>query len=145
VPIFYPDKDLVYLELVVEKGKGRILGIQGLGSMSHSMFARVGAVAAILKYRPTTADISNLELLYAPPFSSAMDILNALGNTAENTLQGKNRVIDADQFVDWWFLIDKSNKLIVQGYAHNPGDARNNKSLVESARSLGRQMAMKLQ
>ncbi len=103
---FYPEKDLVYLELVVEKGTGRVLGIQGLGSLSDSMFARVSAVAAILKYRPTTADISNLELPYAPPFSSAMDILNALGNTAENSLQGKNRVIDVDQFADCWIERD---------------------------------------
>jgi len=110
---FYPEKDLVYLELVVEKGTGRVLGIQGLGSMSHSMFARVSAVAAILKYGPTTADISNLELLYAPPFSSAMDILNALGNTAENTLAGKNRVIDADQFVDWWLERDSGDTIFL--------------------------------
>jgi NADPH-dependent 2,4-dienoyl-CoA reductase/sulfur reductase-like enzyme/rhodanese-related sulfurtransferase len=99
---FYPEKELVYLELVVEKGTGRVLGIQGLGGMASGMFVRVSAVAALLKYRPTTADISNLELPYAPPFSSAMDVLNALGNTAENTLQGKNRVIDAEQFADWW-------------------------------------------
>jgi len=59
-------------------------------------------VAAILKSKPTVSEISNLELPYSPPFSSAMDILNALGNTAENILAGKNRVIDADQFVDWW-------------------------------------------
>jgi len=110
---FYPDKDLVYLELVVEKGTGRVLGIQGLGSMNSGMFARVSAVAAILRYRPTTADISNLELPYAPPFSSAMDVLNALGNTAENTLQGKNRVIDADEFADWWLKRGKGDTLFL--------------------------------
>ena len=66
------------------------------------MVGRINAVAAILKSKPTVSEISNLELPYSPPFSSAMDILNALGNTAENILVGKNRVIDADQFVDWW-------------------------------------------
>ena len=66
------------------------------------MVARINAVASILKYKPTTSDISNLELPYSPPFSAAMDILNALGNTAENILAGKNRVIDPDQFSDWW-------------------------------------------
>jgi len=110
---FYPDKDLVYLELVVEKGTGRVLGIQGFGGMNSGMFARVGAVAAILRYRPTTADISNLELPYAPPFSSAMDVLNALGNAAENTLQGKNRVIDADAFAEWWLKRDKGDTLFL--------------------------------
>jgi len=110
---FYPDKDLIYLELVVEKGTGRVLGIQGLGSMRDSMFARVSAVAAMLRHRPTVADISNLELPYAPPFSAAMDVLNALGNTAENTLQGKNRVIDADQFADWWTQRDRGDTLFL--------------------------------
>jgi len=99
---FYPEKDLMYLELVVEKGSGRVLGIQGLGNSGDGMLGRINAVAGILKYEPTVADISNLELPYSPPFSSAMDILNALGNTAENILAGKNQSIDAGQFVDWW-------------------------------------------
>jgi len=99
---FYPEKDLVYLELTVEKGSGRVLGIQGLGTAETGMLARINAVAPLLPYRITTQDISNLELPYAPPFSSAMDILNALGNTAENILSGKNRVIEPDQFALWW-------------------------------------------
>ncbi len=99
---FFPGKDLMYLELVVDKGSGQVLGIQGLGNKGDGMVGRINAVAAILKSKPTVSEISNLELPYSPPFSSAMDILNALGNTAENILVGKNRVIDADQFVDWW-------------------------------------------
>jgi len=99
---FFPEKDLMYLELVVDKNTGQVLGIQGLGNKGDGMVGRINAVAAILKSKPTVSEISNLELPYSPPFSSAMDILNALGNTAENILAGKNRVIDADQFVDWW-------------------------------------------
>ncbi len=99
---FYPEKDLMYLELVVEKNSGRVLGIQGLGNTGDGMFARISAVAGLLKYNPLVADVSNLELPYSPPFSSAMDILNALGNTAENILEGKNQAIEAEQFVDWW-------------------------------------------
>ena len=99
---FFPEKDLMYLEMVVEKGTGRVLGIQGLGNKGDGMVGRINAVAAILKYRPTATDIGNLELPYSPPFSSAMDILNALGNTAENILAGKNRVVDPDRFFDWW-------------------------------------------
>ena len=99
---FYPEKDLMYLELVVEKSTGQVLGIQGLGNTGDGVIARVNAVAPILKHKPSTDDISNLELAYSPPFSAAMDILNALGNTAENILAGKNRVIDPDQFFDLW-------------------------------------------
>ncbi len=99
---FYPDKDLMYLELTVEKGTGRVLGMQGLGNKGDGMFARLCAVAPILKYSPTVEDIGNLELPYSPPFSAAMDIVNALGNTAQNLLQGRNRVVDPDEFVRWW-------------------------------------------
>lgn len=99
---FFPEKDLMYLELVVDKSTGQVLGIQGLGNKGDGMVGRINAVAAILKSKPAVSEISNLELPYSPPFSSAMDILNALGNTAENILAGKNRVIDAGQFVDWW-------------------------------------------
>jgi NADPH-dependent 2,4-dienoyl-CoA reductase/sulfur reductase-like enzyme/rhodanese-related sulfurtransferase len=106
---FYPEKDLQYLELVVEKGTGRVLGIQGLGNKGDGLAARINAVASILKFEPTTSDISNLELPYSPPFSAAMDILNALGNTAENILAGKNRVIEADQFAEWWGTRDQGD------------------------------------
>jgi len=99
---FYPEKDLVTLELVVEKASGRVLGIQGVGPMGEGTVGRINAVAAILKYKPTAEDIGNLELAYSPPFSAAMDILNALGNTAENILAGKNRVVDADEFEELW-------------------------------------------
>jgi len=99
---FYPGADLMYLELVVDKSSGQVLGIQGLGNSGDGVVARINAVAPILKNKPSTEDISNLELTYSPPFSAAMDILNALGNTAENMLAGKNRVIDPDQFFDLW-------------------------------------------
>ncbi len=81
--------------------------------MTDAVFARVNAVAAILKYGPTTADISNLELLYAPPFSAAMDILNALGNTAENVLREKIKLIDVDQFAEWWQNRDGSDTVFL--------------------------------
>ena len=99
---FYPEKDLMTLELVVEKPSGRVLGIQGVGPMGEGTVGRINTVASILKYKPTAEDIGNLELAYSPPFSAAMDILNALGNTAENILAGKNRVVDVDEFNELW-------------------------------------------
>jgi len=103
---FYPDKDLMYLELVVDKNSKQVLGIQGLGNKGDGLVGRIDALASILKYKPRIEDISNLEIAYSPPFSAAMDILNALGNTAENILEGKNRVIDVDEFSKLWHKKD---------------------------------------
>jgi rhodanese-related sulfurtransferase len=110
---FFPEKDLMYLELVVAKGSGRVLGIQGLSGNGDALLARIGPVAALLPHQPTTQDISNLELPYSPPFSAAMDILNALGNTAENILHDRNRVIDPDQFVKWWETRERGDTLFL--------------------------------
>ena len=110
---FYPEKDLMYLELVVEKRTGRVLGIHGLGNNGDAMVGRINAVAPLLRHHIKTSDISNLEIAYAPPFAAAMDILNALGNTAENILAGKNRVIDAEVFADWWGKKDPETDLFL--------------------------------
>lgn len=95
---FYPGQDLMYLELVVEKSTRRVLGIQGVGSAGDGLVRRVDAVAAVLKFRPTTTDISNMEIAYSPPFAAAMDILNAVGNVADNIIEGRCRTIETDQF-----------------------------------------------
>ena len=106
---FYPEKELMYLELIVDKPTGKVLGMQGLGSKGDGLLARLAAVASILKYSPAVEDIGNLELPYSPPFSAAMDILNALGNTAQNLLEGRNRVIDPDEFARWWQKREKED------------------------------------
>ncbi len=99
---FYPEKDLMYLELALDRAKGTVIGIQGLSGNGDALMARISPVAALLPHCPTPADIGNLELPYSPPFAAAMDILNALGNTAENILASRNRVIDPDEFARWW-------------------------------------------
>ncbi len=99
---FYPEKDLLYLELVADRKTRQILGIQGLADTGDSMLARVNAVASLLRHKPKVEEIGNLEIPYSPPFSSAMDIINALGNTAENIIEGRNRVIEPDEFASWW-------------------------------------------
>ena len=119
---FYPDKSMVHLELVVEKNTRRVLGIQGFGEKGDALVGRINAVAAILEEHPTVDRISNLELAYSPPFSSAMDVLNALGNTAENMLDGHYKPIDADGFAKAWESRDGS-QLILDCRARQDGEA----------------------
>ncbi|MDD3311795.1 FAD-dependent oxidoreductase [Pseudodesulfovibrio sp.] len=99
---FYPSKELMTLEMVVDKPTRRVLGVQGFGSTRDAMVGRINAVAAILKYAPKVEDISNMELAYSPPFASAMDILNSLANLADNALRGINRGVGPDGFKRLW-------------------------------------------
>ena len=45
---FFPDKDLMTLELVVEKGTRRILGVQGIAGHGDTLVGKVNTVAVML-------------------------------------------------------------------------------------------------
>ena len=100
---FYPEKAMMSLELVVDKATSRVLGLQGACADPDSLKARIDAVAAALQYsKPTVEDISNLEIAYAPPFASAMDVVNVVANVADNALAGRFTPVTADQFMELW-------------------------------------------
>jgi len=100
---FYPEKDMMHLELAVERGTGRVLGAQGASASPDVVKARIDAISGVLQYtKPTVDEISNLEVAYAPPFASAMDIVNTVGNVADNTLAGRSRGQAAPDFMESW-------------------------------------------
>ena len=119
---FYPEKEIIYLELVVDRKTRRVLGIQGFGAENSGMFTRVNAVASILQYHPTVDAISNLEIAYSPPFASAMDIINALGNAAENFLDGRYMPMELDEFEVCWEKRDNDDCVYLDCRAY--ADAR---------------------
>jgi len=110
---FFPKHDMVSLEIVVERPTGRVLGLQGACHNGDSLKDRVDALAAILKYRPTLRDVSNMELAYAPPFGSAMDVLNAAANAAENILVGRCAPIQPVEFIRLWENRAQENLLCI--------------------------------
>jgi NADPH-dependent 2,4-dienoyl-CoA reductase/sulfur reductase-like enzyme/rhodanese-related sulfurtransferase len=110
---FFPKHDMVSLEIVVERPSGRVLGLQGACHNGDSLKDRIDAMAAILKYRPTLRDVANMELAYAPPYGSAMDVLNAAANAAENILTGLCSPIPPDQFARLWENRAKENLLCI--------------------------------
>ena len=99
---FYPEKDMMTLEMVVERSTRRVLGLQGYASSGDAMVGRINAVAGIMKFKPVIDDISNLEIAYSPPFSSAMDVLNSIANMADNALAGLNHGHGPDTFAEYW-------------------------------------------
>ena len=99
---FYPDRNLMALEMVVEKATSRVLGIQGMNANGDALAARINAVAPLLSRGITVADVSNLEVLYSPPFAAAMDIVNVVGNVAENILAGRLVPISQEEFEKLW-------------------------------------------
>ena len=105
--------ELMTLELVFDAPTRRVLGIQGLAKSGQALSGRVSAVSAILPRKPAIEDISNLEIAYSPPFSSAMDVLNTAANVADNMLEGINEGISAAEFREIWSEREKGNRFFL--------------------------------
>jgi NADPH-dependent 2,4-dienoyl-CoA reductase/sulfur reductase-like enzyme/rhodanese-related sulfurtransferase len=97
---FYPAEKMMFLKLIADRRTRKILGVEAVGENLDAVKARVDAVAALLPAGPSTEEVSNLEVSYSPPFASAMDILNACANTLENILDGRNKPMSAEEFLD---------------------------------------------
>ncbi len=97
---FYPTMELMYIKLIADRRSRKVLGIEVAGTHGDAVKARVDAVAALMQHGPDLDDISNMELTYAPPFASAMDILNNAANSLDNIIAGYHDPIDVMDFLE---------------------------------------------
>jgi NADPH-dependent 2,4-dienoyl-CoA reductase/sulfur reductase-like enzyme/rhodanese-related sulfurtransferase len=96
---FYPSSELIYISLLADRKSRKILGIEAAGKNGDAVKARVDTVAVLLKHGLDVDEVCSLETGYAPPFASAMDVINNAGNALDNVLAGYNRTIDAADFL----------------------------------------------
>lgn len=81
---YYPGAETMTLKVVFERGTGRILGGQAIGR--GGVDKRIDVLAVAIRARMTAADLTELDLAYAPPYSSAKDPVNMAGFMIENIL-----------------------------------------------------------
>lgn len=83
---YHPFHDQVKVKLIAENGNGRIVGGQVVGSGDG--VKRLDVLVTAMKYGATLDDLATLDLGYAPPFSTAIDLIahaaNSLGNKINN-------------------------------------------------------------
>lgn len=83
---YYPGAHQISLKLLFSPENGRILGAQVVGQGGTDK--RIDVLATAIKGKLTIYDLPDLELAYAPPYSSAKDPVNMLGYIAENMSNG---------------------------------------------------------
>ncbi|MDT8716279.1 DsrE/DsrF/DrsH-like family protein [Clostridium sp. 19966] len=103
---YYPDSYPMTLKLIFDN-EGKILGAQGIGH--DGVDKRIDVIATALRLNGTIYDLTELELAYAPPFSSAKDPVNMAGYAAENILNGSISSISVEEFKSY----DKDNVIIL--------------------------------
>jgi rhodanese-related sulfurtransferase len=74
------------IKTIFEKDTGKILGAQIVGF--DGVDKRCDILATAIRAGMTGFDLAELELCYAPPFSSAKDPVNMIGFVIENTVKG---------------------------------------------------------
>lgn len=86
---YYPGAIPMSLKLIFNE-EGTVLGAQGIGY--DGVDKRIDVIATAIRFNGTVDDLAELELSYAPPFSSAKDPVNMAGFVAQNVLAGRIRV-----------------------------------------------------
>lgn len=86
---YYPGADSMLLKVLFTKDGKRILGAQGVGR--QGVDKRIDVLATAIRMKAGVQDLQELELCYAPPYSSAKDPVNMAGFAAGNVLAGTMR------------------------------------------------------
>jgi rhodanese-related sulfurtransferase len=96
-------------KLVVEEQSGRILGGQIVGW--QGVDKRIDVLATAIYANMTVEDLENLDLAYAPPYSSAKDPVITAGYVAANILRGETKVKTPQQVNEAINLLTRDKKL----------------------------------
>jgi NADPH-dependent 2,4-dienoyl-CoA reductase/sulfur reductase-like enzyme/rhodanese-related sulfurtransferase len=92
---YYPGAEELMLKLVYDRKSARLLGAQAFGPAGVDK--RIDVLATALQGKLTLADLAELDLAYAPPYSSANDPVNLIAFIAQNDLSGFSRLVTAEQ------------------------------------------------
>ena len=83
---YYPGSATLALKVVFERPSGRILGAQAVGR--DGVDKRIDVLAVAVRAGMAAHDLADLDLVYAPPYSSAKDPVNMAGYAICNLLDG---------------------------------------------------------
>ncbi|MNJ27469.1 Coenzyme A disulfide reductase [compost metagenome] len=86
---YYPGASPMTIKLLFSPA-GEVLGAQAVGK--GGVDKRLDVLASAIRFKGSITDLTELELTYAPPYSSAKDPVNMAGYAAENVLTGKTHV-----------------------------------------------------
>ncbi len=84
---YYPGASMMLVKVLWDKATYNILGAQIVGF--DGVDKRMDVISAAMRLGAKVTDLAELELCYAPPFSSAKDPVNMVGFVAENVITGK--------------------------------------------------------
>ncbi|SMD13240.1 FAD-dependent oxidoreductase [Sporomusa malonica] len=92
-PHYMPGSKPVTIKLIVEADSRKLLGAQAFGE--GEVVKRIDVMAAALTMGMTIDDLFDMDLAYAPPYSSPIDNVAVAANAIMNKLEGKLKGISS--------------------------------------------------
>jgi len=117
---YHPMHGAGVLKLICESGSGRILGAQAAGS--GELIKRIDVLATAIHFGATADQVQNLDLCYAPPFSTPMDLAIHAANTWLNVHDGLARGITPPQLQG---MISREEDFLILD-VRTPGETKGN-------------------
>lgn len=97
-PGYYLDSKEIIIKLIVDAETHRLIGGQGIGP--GDVIKRIDVLATAISGGMTVDTLSNLDLAYAPPYNSALDILHHAANLVSNKIEGRTEGIKPSEVKD---------------------------------------------
>jgi NADPH-dependent 2,4-dienoyl-CoA reductase/sulfur reductase-like enzyme/rhodanese-related sulfurtransferase len=94
---YYPGASPMAIKLIFCPNAGRILGAQIVGT--DGVDKRIDIISTAIHGGMTVMDLEELEMAYAPPYSSAKDPINIAGFVASNILKGDMEIAHWHEYV----------------------------------------------
>ena len=104
---YYPDSKSIIIKMIADRETSKLLGAQVIGPGEG--VKRIDVAASVLRFGGEVKDVADLDLGYAPPFSTAIDPLAHAANIIRNKIAGlahgisstelKSKLVDDGDFV----------------------------------------------
>ncbi len=86
---FYPGGGAMYLKLTADRPGGRVLGCQMAGDLRAAVEKRVDVFSVAIGASMTVDEMRYLDLAYAPPYSTTLDVPIVAANVLAGKISGR--------------------------------------------------------
>ena len=121
---YYPGSQSMLIKLIFNNDGSKIYGGQIIGK--DMVDKRIDVLATVIRLNGSINDLKELELAYAPPYSSAKDPINMAGFVADNLLHNHVRFAKYDEIENSNYLVldvredSEVNRVHIENSIHIP-------------------------
>ncbi|MBS6508993.1 MAG: FAD-dependent oxidoreductase [Paraclostridium bifermentans] len=95
---YYPDSKMIIIKLISDKDNKKVLGTQVFGE--GNVDKHIDVISTAITFNATVNDLQNLDLAYAPPFSTAINPISHAANVLLNKIDGDVKTIRYEDFLE---------------------------------------------